>query len=194
MDALRNSPPIREIAVAGNFTDTIRHMAAELPGLVVVDLELPGLGGLAGLVELVTQSGRARVVALADGHPPAIHLQARICGVAGLIDKADDKDRIHRTIGMVLRGGLGFPDTMAVPYAPATAPQVVLTTKQLRVLALLMRGKSNKQIAKDLELSPNTVKAHVSEIFRRLGVSTRAEAIVLAHEPLSPRSAMPLYQ
>ncbi|MEW5726504.1 MAG: LuxR C-terminal-related transcriptional regulator [Pseudomonadota bacterium] len=82
---------------------------------------------------------------------------------------------------------------MAIPVHPSAVPQqTVLTSKQLRVLSLLTRGKSNKQIAKELELSPNTVKAHVSEILRRLGVSTRAEAIVLAHEPLAPRAMEPV--
>lgn len=192
-DILRTSVSKSVVIVADSYPEALRSIDMGATDLVLIDLSLPGLTGLAGIVDLVNQAGPARVVVLADGHPPAVHRQARICGVAGLIEKTSHPDQVHRTISMVLRGGLGFPDTMAIPVHPSAVPQqTVLTTKQLRVLSLLTRGKSNKQIAKELELSPNTVKAHVSEILPRLGVSTRAEAIVLAHEPLAPQAMEPV--
>lgn len=176
------------------FVDTFAEMVDRIQGrdthLVLLDLGLPGLAGLAGVVDVVNLVGGAPVVVVTDGHSPAVHLQSRICGVSGLFEKSSPAHQIVRTLTMALRGGLAFPDTLAIPTGPAAqAPRMVLTPKQLQVLALLTTGKSNKQIAKVLTLSPNTVKAHVSEVLRRLAVHTRAEAIALAREPWQARSA-----
>lgn len=174
-----------DVVFADTFAEAMHQLQTRDTHLVLLDLGLSGLSGLAGVVDVVNQVGGTRVVVMADGHSPTVLRQSRICGVSGLVEKSSPPHQIVRTLTMVLRGGLAFPETLAIPSGPAAlaAPQMVLTPKQLKVFALLTKGKSNKQIAKDLDLSPNTVKAHVSEVLRRLAVHTRAEAIVLAREP-----------
>lgn len=177
-----------DVIISGTLADTASHIRAHGTDLALIDLCVPGLSGLADLVELVNLATPAKLVVMADRHPPAIHRQFRICGVAGLMEISDPPHQIRRTLTMVLRGGLGFPDTLAIPTGTrCPEQQATLTPKQLTVLEQLTKGKSNKQIAKDLELSPNTVKAHVSEVLRRLGVTSRAEAIALTHAPWIPQ-------
>jgi DNA-binding NarL/FixJ family response regulator len=82
----------------------------------------------------------------------------------------------------VLAGGQVFPEVMDGAAAPAAAPAPcgpALTAKQLQVLELLSQGQSNKGIANNLGLSPNTIKIHVTEILRKLGVSSRSQAVAL---------------
>lgn len=153
--------------------------------MIVADLALPGLSGLADIICLVNSAGPSRVIAIANGHDRDVHRRLRACGVSGLLEKGGPREQIARILAMVMRGGLAFPETLAIPTA--TDPQQAqagLTNRQLLVLTQLIKGKSNKQIAKELSLSPNTVKAHVSEILRKLDLPSRNEVITLAHQPL----------
>lgn len=193
-----NHPPFRDVLagivrsiradadclVACSLDEALAALSSGAFDLVFAGLDLPGMGGLGSVVGLVNQAGGAALVVLADGHPPQVARLCRMCGVAGLVEKSAPPDRITRAVTMALRGGLAFPDTLAIPASPQTlAGPAVLTRKQLQVLARLAAGGSNKQIAKDLGLSPNTVKAHVSEILRRLAVTSRAQAIAIMREP-----------
>ncbi|HSV28316.1 MAG TPA: response regulator transcription factor, partial [Candidatus Omnitrophota bacterium] len=153
--------------------------------MVITDLTLPGVRGLAEIIELVNAAGETPLTVVSSGHSRDVHRRMRVCGVSGLLERDAPPEQISRTLAMVLRGGLAFPEIMAVPSAAALPPaQSELTSRQMRVLSLLTKGKSNKQIAKDLSLSPNTVKAHVSEILRKLEVDGRNEVIAMAMRPM----------
>lgn len=184
-DILESLKPGTEIDRAADFPGLLAEITKTPYQMVVADLSLPGLTGLADIVTLVNAAGPAWVVAVANGHERDVHDRLRTCAVTGLVEKGGTRDEIVRTLAMVLRGGLAFPDTLAVPTAGSPPPvRQELTGRQLLVLALLIQGKSNKQIAKELTLSPNTVKAHVSEILRKLDTPSRSTVIALAHQPL----------
>ena len=149
-------------------------------GLVLLDLMMPGGGALSTLVDFINLAGGARVVVVSGLDDAAIRQQVRLCGVDGFIAKTDHPDRIARALRLVLAGGQVFPEVM--DDAPASAPAPcgpALTAKQLQVLELLSQGQSNKGIANQLGLSPNTIKIHVTEILRKLGVSSRSQAVAL---------------
>lgn len=184
-DVLESLKPGTDIDRVADFPGLLARLGQTQYDMIVADLSVTGLTGLADIVTLVNAAGPARVIAVANGHGRDVHNRLRTCGVAGLVEKSGPRDEIVRTLAMALRGGLAFPDTLAVPAA-GSAPQLQpeLTGRQLLVLALLIQGKSNKQIAKELTLSPNTVKAHVSEILRKLDMPSRSAVIALAHQPL----------
>lgn len=170
--------PGAEIREAADYGEALARLKDERMDLVLLDLMMPGGGALATLVDFINLAGGARVVVVSGVDDAEIRQQVRLCGVHGFIAKTDHPDRMARALRLVLSGGQVFPEVMegaaaALPCAPA------LTAKQLQVLELLSQGQSNKEIANRLGLSPNTIKIHVTEILRKLGVSSRSQAVAL---------------
>ncbi|MGE5546818.1 MAG: DNA-binding response regulator [Solirubrobacterales bacterium] len=181
-DIVRGMRRDAAFTTADTYADAMEALGAGGVELVIADLAMPGLTSLADIIQLLIRAGDARIVVLADGMPEEMQERLRLCGVAGLA--ARSAEPIWRTVAMVLRGGIAFPSTLAIPSA-SMGPAAVrrpLSARQLRVLADIVAGKSNRRIASDLALSPNTVKAHVSEVLRRLGVDNRAAAMAVARD------------
>lgn len=188
---VRGALPGCEVDEAENYADTRAKIAARSPDLVLLDLMMPGNTGLAGLVELVNLAEpKARIVAISGLESPQVIRQVRACGLAGFIVKTSRPEHIANTLQMVLRGGSVFPDTPDHPAAEPAHNGTPLTPKQLQVLELLTRGMANKAIAKELALSPNTIKVHVTEILRKLGVSSRSEAIAMTKAGWHPEDEL----
>jgi DNA-binding NarL/FixJ family response regulator len=177
--------------VCQEATDTRALFAAveqdEDLDLILLDLYMPGSNGLADLVALRDKVPGTPILVISSASDPAVIRQAITCGAAGFVPKSASTEQLQRALLDVLAGGVHFPG-QDVPPVPAhrrtddwsgndhgNGP---LTGRQIAVLALLAKGKSNKQIANELNISENTVKAHMTSILRKLGVSTRAQAIV----------------
>jgi DNA-binding NarL/FixJ family response regulator len=147
--------------------------------LVLLDLFMPGSSGLADLVALRNCVPATPIVVVTSLDDPATVQRALACGAAGYIVKSASKDVMIGALQIVLGGGTYTPNgTVPRQPAPGAAAEDTLTPRQLAVLALLANGSSNKQIARDLDISDVTVKAHMTAILRKLGVATRSQAIV----------------
>lgn len=152
--------------------------------LVLLDLWLPDTQGLDGLVELRGLFPKLPIVVVSGFTSASVVGRVMMCGAAGFISKSADKRDFSQAIRRVLSGEVvvppGKPDCAGQP-AHARAPEgrlKLLTQQQLRVLQMLCQGKLNKQIAHELGVGETTVKAHVSEILRKLEVSSRTQAVV----------------
>jgi DNA-binding NarL/FixJ family response regulator len=122
-----------------------------------------------------------------------------VCGAAGFIPKSASKDALMQAIRNVLAGEVTLPVTYLPPnmvtteeLAGLTCRLRSLTQKQLRVLQMLCQGLLNKQIAHELDVCETTVKAHVSEILRKLSVCSRTQA-VLEVSKLNLNAVLALY-
>ncbi len=149
--------------------------------LVLLDLFMPGSKGMAELVDLRALMPSTPIVIVSSMSDERTVAQAITCGAAGFIPKSTAMENVLRALRTVLDGGIHVPrDTASCSDARAAppTPREPLTLRQIAVLALLARGKSNKEIARELRISDLTVKAHVTSILRKLAVSTRAQAIV----------------
>lgn len=163
--------------IAATHEEAVAALGADRFDLLVLDLILPGASGLAGLIELSRLAGDTPVLVVSGVEDEAVIRQLRLCGVNGYVSKTRPLDRIAACMRLVVQGAHScFPDLPCEGEAPGGAG---LTHKQIQVAALLVRGLSNKHIANTLGISPNTVKFHVTEILRRLGVGSRAQAISL---------------
>ena len=151
--------------------------------LILLDLVMPGSNGLADLVALRDKAPATPIVVISSASEPGTIRQAITCGAAGFVPKSAPTEELQRALQDVLEGGVHFPGQNDKP-APRRRDDGgdllggPLTGRQIAVLALLAKGKSNKQIANELDISENTVKAHMTSILRKLGVATRAQAIV----------------
>jgi DNA-binding NarL/FixJ family response regulator len=155
--------------------------------LILLDLFMPGSNGLADLVRVRDKAPGTPIVVISSLGDEATIRQSLTCGAAGFVPKSSPKAMLLGALREVLAGRVYTPApavavggplrrrAASTPSDPETGP---LTARQVRVMALLATGKSNKQIANDLDISEMTVKAHMTSILRKLGVSTRAQAIV----------------
>jgi len=151
--------------------------------LVLLDLHMPGSGGLAGLAGMRCEYPDVAVVVVSANEDPAVIRRALDHGAAGFIPKSAGLDQLTEALNAVLDCRSWVPPHLrssvaSLPDADRELAQrfASLTPQQFRVLEMVAEGRLNKQIADRLGIQERTVKAHMSEIFARLGVRNRTQA------------------
>lgn len=174
---------------------SIEAAKAELLGrtrfdLVLLDLSMPGTRGFDGLLELRGLYPKLPIVVVSAMEDPRIVQDVMSFGAAGFIAKSVGRDELAQCLKSVMEGSVTLPKRYRPPQ-PQTPGNVkgdlaqrlqALTPKQLCVLKMLRQGLLNKQIAYELQIEETTVKAHVSEILRKLNVSSRTQAVIEAQK------------
>jgi DNA-binding NarL/FixJ family response regulator len=160
-----------------------RAMLAVAPDidLIVLDLTLPGIDGFELLRELRRDWPDIPVLVLSATHDQATIENALDLGAMGFIPKTANARLLLDALRLVLSGGVYVPADAtdgANPRVVAKPAELGLTMRQADVLKLLVQGKPNKLICRDLRLSEGTVKVHVSAILRALNVHTRTQVVI----------------
>jgi len=149
--------------------------------LVLLDLTLPGAHGLDLLAQLHRDYPRLPIVVLSATHDRATVGSAMAAGAQGYIAKTSTPAELLDAVRTVLNGRCSITSDFAKSPAPTVGglhgAALGLTHRQADVLRLLIQGKPNKLICRDLRLSEGTVKVHVSAILKALNVRSRAQAI-----------------
>ena len=154
--------------------------------LALLDLNMPGVHGFEGLLQLRTRHPRLPVVVVSGHEEPKIISEALSYGAAGFIPKSVRKGDLASAIRSVMDGAVYVPEnyepmpagTDSADRAELVKRLATLTPQQLKVLQMLRQGLLNKQIAYELQVGETTVKAHVSEILRKLNVYSRTQAVI----------------
>jgi DNA-binding NarL/FixJ family response regulator len=156
--------------------------------LVLLDLHMPGVSGFAGLVYLCKRYPSVPVVIISANEDPLVVQRALEHGAAGFIPKSSSIDTITEAIGAVLMGEIWSPDASQANLPGSNVSEMAmaermsqLTPQQFKVLMMMSQGLLNKQIAYELGVSEATVKAHVTAIMSKLGVSNRTQAVLAAN-------------
>jgi DNA-binding NarL/FixJ family response regulator len=185
--------PRASVIEAANGAQARRLADSEHPGLILLDLGLPDGDGMDLLVELHAASPDVPIVVLSAKQDGDTARGALDLGAVGFIPKSTPHAVMVSALQLVFAGGIYVPpetlDRRAAPAAAATkypAPTVEqimqadlgLTARQADVAALMMKGRSNKAICRELDLAEATVKNHVSAILRALNVANRTEAVI----------------
>ncbi len=157
---------------------------------VILDLALPGTDGMSALIEFGKRRPQLPVIILSSSEDPRDVRRARAAGALGYIPKSETPRTILAALQFVLAGNVYVPTFMVNETAPTSAEAAAhgrpegagasLTARQIDVLRLVCDGRSNKEIARTLGLSDNTVKAHVTAIFKALNVVNRMQACAAA--------------
>ena len=156
--------------------------------LLLLDLNMPGMNGFTGLLELRETNPETPMVIVSASEEPDIIQRAMTCGAMGYITKSALKDEMVVAIRKVLAGEIFRPNDNTKPKRPSARDAELmeclgsLTKRQGAVLSLLAKGKSNKQIAFELDVTNTTVKAHITAILRKLKVTSRTQAVIVARQ------------
>ncbi len=184
-----------EIVACYTLDEVVQTVSADPPSidLVLLDLNMPGADGFAGLFIMLNQFPTTPVAILSAQSGAATIQRAMAFGASGYIPKLLSLPDMTAAINAILAGERWVPR-----YCDALADDVrqealelarrfaTLSPQQMRILARIVDGKLNKQIAGELNLAEQTVKIHVSNILRKLRVSTRTQAAVLASKLAQP--------
>jgi DNA-binding NarL/FixJ family response regulator len=182
---------IPEVQVVGEAADGDEAIAAAdrlQPDLILMDMHMPGRGGLAATEEILRTSPHIGVLMLTMVEDDESLFAAMRVGARGYVLKGADRVELGRAIRAVRNGEAIFSPTMAQRLAgffsqprPSVAPAFPeLSEREREVLALIGQGLSNSEIASRLYISGKTVRNHITNIFAKLGVSERSEAIARA--------------
>lgn len=155
--------------------------------VAVIDWNLPALGGQKLIEVLRDQPGAPRIVVYGDERGGEVARAAMLAGAAGFVGRSGAVERLPETCATVAAGQMVFPflDVRELQADPIAQ----LTRRERALLEALAKGLTNKDLARDFGISANTVKFHLSNLFEKLGVKSRAQAIAFYYSSRLPKEA-----
>jgi NarL family two-component system response regulator LiaR len=159
------------------------------PDVVLLDDDLPGLGGIARLQRLTAEIPDSRIVIITGRYEEGRGVRALLAGAIGYLSHELAPEALPRVVRAVMRGEAAIPRSLTTALIELARSEVgmrpvrsALTPREWEVLDLLTTGASTEDISSELVVSLETVQSHIKHILGKLGVHSRAEAIVRAHE------------
>lgn len=188
---LRSLDAALEMDEAGDCAQALERVAARSYDLVLLDLKMPGVDGLDALDALRDAAPTTPLVVLSGEDDPCVVRAAIERGAMGFIPKSSTPEVLTHALRLVLAHGVYLPlavlDSVRPVSVPAPSPVASaemllpgLTPRQMDVLRCVIRGLPNKAIARELDVSEGTVKAHFTLVLRALGARNRTEAVYAA--------------
>lgn len=172
------------VGVATNGADALDLVRREAPEAVLVDIGLPDQSGLIVGATILRERPDTIVVAVTALDDPRVSKRAARAGFQGFLTKSSNLQQFVASVRTVLDGEMVFPRRPLPGVGSAdgeSGPAVdQLTRRERQVLGLLSRGATSQSIADALGIAPNTVRTHVQNIFTKLHVHTRLEAVAVA--------------
>jgi DNA-binding NarL/FixJ family response regulator len=181
-EGLRHSveslPGVDRVDTVSSCEEVLARWPSERQDLVLMDVQMPGLGGLEAVRRLIHDHPEANVVMLTLSSDREAAAAAIAGGARGFLHKDVSREELSATVANVLTVSALAPGLRGLPPArtfDANAP--ILTERERQVLSGMACGKSNAQIGRDLYLSEDTIKTHARRLFRKLVVGDRAQAV-----------------
>lgn len=175
-----------EIAgMAADGKEAIELLPIANPDVVLMDLSMPVMDGMEATRQIKKLRPDVRVVVLTSFSEKSRIIDALNAGADGYLMKHTDPDQLIAAIGAAMNGGSPLdPQAARVMLDARAARPAELTDREAEVLKLVREGLANKQIARQLGISERTVKAHLGNVFQRIGVTDRTQAALWARDNL----------
>jgi DNA-binding NarL/FixJ family response regulator len=167
------------VGLAANGRQALEMYEAHRPDVLLLDLRLPDLSGFDVVRAVLKADPKARIIILSSAQGDASIYTAISLGVRGYLLKGIDGAALAEQVRHVARGGQSLSPESAEKLAYYVASKK-LSEREVEVLGLISKGKSNKEIARMLFITDNTVKMHVKNILSKLEANDRTQAVVIA--------------
>ena len=177
---LESAPHLHVVAEAGSSAEALERAGEYHPDLVLMDVNMRGGSGIEATFQLTARFPGIAVLMLSMHDKPEYVSQAIGAGARGYVLKDAPGKDIVLAIDTVMGGGIYYSAALARQLANPAVPSDQLTAREHEVLGHIAAGQSNKQIARDLDLSVRTVETHRLNIKRKLGIEGQAELIRFA--------------
>jgi DNA-binding NarL/FixJ family response regulator len=181
---LEREQDLEVVGDVGSGSDVLRQVAKLRPDVVLLDIRLPGVDGMTVLERLRARHPDIEVVMLSAIADPAVAREALSLGARAYLDKQIETSELVSTLRRVMAEASSGQEagTEGPPSSPPPPPAPLLTPREQAIFALVAQGRSNAEIARELWLSEQTVKYHLTNVYRKLGVKGRAAAVRFAFE------------
>ena len=176
---INQEPDLRVIAEASNGQEAIDAFERYRPDVTLLDLRMPVMEGVEAVRQIRERDPLAKVIVLTTYDTDEDISRALKAGAKAYVLKDISADLLIECIHDVLAGKTYLAPQAAAKLAEGVT-RVQLTPRELSTLRLLADGRSNKEIANELEISERTVKTHLGHLFAKLGVTSRTEAVKIA--------------
>ena len=176
---INNQPGMKVVAEAGNGQEAIATFFSARPDITLMDIRMPHLNGIEAITEIRRDFPASRFIILTTVAGDVQARRAFRAGASGYLLKNLLRTELIDTIKLVHAGGRRIPPEIAQEMA-VHASDDAMSPRELEVLQGVSRGKANKIIAGDLNISESTVKNHVKNILSKLDASDRTDAVVIA--------------
>ena len=176
---IASEPGLRVVAETGNGNEVLDLYRRTRPDVVLMDLRLPGLGGVEATLAVRKEFPDARIIVLTTFDTDEDIYRAIQSGAKSYLLKDTPDDDLSATIRAVHAGEEPLPPKVAERLAQREQ-RAELSQREMEVLQLLIKGRSNKEIGTSLFISEDTVKAHLKTLFIKLRVQDRTEAAISA--------------
>ena len=177
-----------EVTYATNYAETKQALEENNFKLVFLDLNMPDSNGLTDLALLKKVHPTTPMVVVSAHEDPNVIRTCLGYNASGYIIKSSEPELIKQAINIILSGDIYAPENIDLTHKASDAQSVAadqissLTPSQLKVLIEIGKGKLNKQIAYDLDVTGATVKAHITTVFKKLKINNRTQAVLFAKE------------
>ena len=178
--ALMRAAPGASVEETSSLAGAREALSRGVVDLLLLDLKLTDSEGFSGLVELRGQFPAVPIVVVSASEDGATVRRVRAFGAAGFIPKSATLEEMAAGLSAVRAGDSWFPPLGEDAVDPMVERIASLTPSQLKILIGLQQGRLNKQIAFDLGVTEATIKAHLTSVFRKLGVQNRTQAVIAA--------------
>jgi DNA-binding NarL/FixJ family response regulator len=178
VSATRIEPDMVVVAEVDDGRKAVESFRKHKPDVILMDLRLPGMDGIQVIKELRCESPEVRIVVLSSYGGGDDVTSAIKSGAAGYVMKNMPLQQVLEAVRAVYHGGQYVPREIAGRMSARM--QSDISAREIEVLRLIAQGRSNKEIGSEFGITEGTVKAHVTNIFAKLGATDRAQAITIA--------------
>ena len=183
-------PDIQVVGEASTGEEAVSKTDELQPDVILMDIQMPGINGIQATRRIVHASPNAGIIVVTMFEDDSSVFSAMRAGARGYVLKESGEEEVLRAIRAVAQGEAIFGPAIArrmmqfFSHAPLESNPMFpeLTARENEILDLIARGKSNTEIAQRLVISPHTVRNHISNIFSKLQVADRSEAIIRARD------------